>query len=112
MNHLKSFFLSVCFVATSIAAFGSSPIVSEGTSELHAEISTYLKDIVLEDSQLETTTRYIKFIIDDDNKLIVLSSSNDELSQVIKSKLNYRTIRTKAKQNNLVYAIPVTIQKL
>lgn len=111
MLNLKSFLFSISLLATTLTATALDHPASGPTADLGSEISSILEGINFDDATWESTTLYVKFIIDDNDKLIVLSSGKDEVAAMVKNRLNYQTIKTKAKQNNTVYTIPVTIQK-
>ena len=64
------------------------------------------------DSEIaESQVIYIDFMVNEKSEIIVLSTSNKKLDQVLKSRLNYKTLEAGDLDYFKKYTIPVRIDK-
>lgn len=110
MFNLKSFVLLAAFIVSANFTFANN-INNNETSSLRVEITDLLDGLTLTDLAEDITKLNMKFIVNDDNEIIVLSTSNQEVDVRIKSRLNYQKVATNNVQKNLIYSLPVTLVK-
>ena len=107
----KSFlalFAAALFSTTLMAATG--PEKSNEKTELRAEVLKYLKHTTINSSEVEAT---LSFTVNSDNELVVLSvkTLDKNVEEAIKSRLNYKHIKTDLQKNNETYHIDLTFQQ-
>lgn len=81
-------------------------------SELRSEIVKLL-DAPEIDLLKEETIAVIKFILNADGELVILSvtSDNDQVDNYVKSKLNYQKVATKKYISGKIFVMPLKIMK-
>lgn len=110
MNKIKSLISAFAFLLLTTASFAND-ISSTTLDDLRSEIATHLSKLDLSDIEQETITMKVKFLVNDDNEVIVLSVDDKEFDTTIKSKLNYKKLDTEGVAKNTVIAVPVTFKK-
>jgi hypothetical protein len=111
MRFLKSFLASIAFIAIVFTANANSS-ADPFTKDVRVEIKELIKDLNLSSilSDGENVVK-INFMLNTDNEIIVLSTSDKSLDNVLKSNLNYKKIRSSELEQNKVYSIPVRLIK-
>jgi len=110
MNNLKSYFASFLFVGLfAFSSFANGPVDKKPES-INKQLSKLLKGIE-HDVAEDTKTIYVDFMINDKAEIIVVSTSDKNLDQALKSKLNYKKLE--APQLNVFekYTAPVKFKK-
>ncbi len=104
-------FVSALF-STSAIADTSPPTPDETKSQLRAEVLKYINDVDLEliDGREVAT---VSFMVSAKNEIVVLyvESENDDISSIIKRRLNYKKVKTHLKDKNQKYFIDLIFQK-
>ena len=109
MTKLKGI-LTVLFIAViSISTYANS-ITTTAKKELRKEIANHLKDLDLRTLQGDEDTVHLSFMVNQNNEIIVLHTDNSRFDSLLKSKLNYKTIKTTEAQVNQVYAVPIKLK--
>lgn len=109
MKILKSCLLSfVLFGLFSTTTFATNTIEKEPVS-IKAQFQKFLKGMNFD--EVESTTIYIDFIINDRAEILVVSTSNAKFDQTLKSKLNYKTVESGDLEYFEKYTIPITFEK-
>ena len=102
-------FLTVLSLAllSNFAHAGDTPkvIIPENT-----QIKTYLKAIDFNALVKKETKVMISFMVNAQNEVMVVSTNNADLDNIIKSTLNYKKLAMKTLEYNKVYTVPVLIQ--
>ena len=113
MNFKKSV-LSVFFAAcVSLSLFAGTKVhpnlvLAETVTQ---EIRNIIKKLDLDIEKLDQTTINVKFMINDNNELIVISTGGSSFDKTIKHALNYKKVDPAGLSNNKVYIVPVRFKK-
>jgi hypothetical protein len=78
---------------------------------MREEIMKLVSQIDVSDIQAEYDRTYVSFIVNSKNEIVVVNVSSSEFDSRIKSKLNYKTLKTEDIQKNEIYTIPVVFKK-
>ena len=111
MKSAKRFFaplFAALFISFSAFA-GSTPAKDAKYDELRTEIADIIKNVDLEDYNLDESDVKIQFTINDNNEIIVLKTNNKQLDSVVKAYLNYKELKTTDASKNTLYAINVKL---
>lgn len=112
MARLKSFFAVCMFAVLSLPAF--SNVASGSTQEeLRSEVAGLLKNLDLSNydaDEIDDTKVFVNFMITTSNEIVVLSTNNEDLDGLFKSRLNYQHLDTEGLENNKTYTIPVRVK--
>lgn len=116
LNHPLNFKVmkSIKFFATFMAVIlftglsNASDVVSFKKPE-NAQIQKYLTKVDFTGFIKEETKLNITFMVNHQNEIIVVSTSNVNLDNVIKSTLNYKKLDMSNLEYNVLYTLPVTI---
>ena len=103
-----SFLLVGLFSFTSLTA--NTPIEKTKTS-LSKVFQKHLKNVNLDDYQIKDKRILVDFMVNERAEIIILSTSNKELDETIKSKLNYKTVDAGNLEYFKKYTVPVTFVK-
>lgn len=99
---------ALMFSATAMATEGKRTVKAPET-KIAVEIGDLLKDnnIVLEDNQ--ELAAYVRFTVNDQNELVVLSVRTDDqkVESFLKAKLNYKDVSTSGLQKGGTYEVPI-----
>ena len=93
---------------TSVSAVDSH-IYDIAKESLRNEIAKKISDIDFSTFTLKETSVKIQFLVNDKNEIIILRTDNEELDQIIKSKLNYKEVDTKEIERNSLYSINIKL---
>jgi hypothetical protein len=80
------------------------------TANITEEIKTELKKLNLDFYDLDEPTVNVKFMVNNDNQIIVLSTSQESLDSAIKSILNYKKVKDNDLRKFHVYVLPVKFE--
>ena len=114
MNLKKSVF-SLALAATLCApSFAST--VDYGTDKSTNTITTDIRNMIprmdIDFTTMDAKTIKIKFMVNDKNEIIIISTDKTDLDSAIKSALNYREVSDKGLKPYSVYIVPVTFEKV
>lgn len=114
MNLKKSLF-SLALAATLCApTFANN--VDFGPEKAKKSVTTVIKDMIqrmdIDFTKISEETIKIKFMVNDQNELIVISTGDSDMDQSIKSVLNYQEVSTDGLKPYSVYVVPVTLKKV
>ncbi len=105
----KSLFLSLFFMLSIVATSFATPTVKENT-DLESKVRKALTAYNFDFSFLKGETIKIRFMLNEHNEIIVLSTNNQKLDHQIKGALNYSKIDKENLETFKVYILPVTFQ--
>ena len=105
MKSLKSFI--AVFVLALMTQFSYATEVSNAEG---AQIQTLLNTIDFTNYIKTETKINISFFINSQNEVIVVTTNNKELDNVVKGTLNYKKIAVNELEYNKVYTVPVHIK--
>ena len=106
MNIRKSWLLTfaVCGLF-SLSSFANAPIGEYPTS-INKQFQKLLKGIDMTNLS-SSKTIYVDFLLNDKGEIMVLSTNDSHFDKTIKSKLNYKAIRSENLEFNTKYTIPL-----
>jgi hypothetical protein len=108
MKSLKSFI--AVFVFALITQFSNAAEVSNAKKPEGVQIQSILNTIDFTNYIKTETKINISFFINSQNEVIVVTTNNKELDNVVKSTLNYKKIAVNELEYNKVYTVPVHIK--
>ena len=109
--NLKKSVLSIALATTFAASAMAAPTYDKsGNSTLSVtkDIQSIIKKLDLDYSKIDDTTIKIKFMINNNDELVVLDTGDSKLDDTIKSALNYREVNSDGLKHFSVYVVPVT----
>jgi hypothetical protein len=110
MKTLKTVLMVALFSAATFSAnAGTDPTNSD--NELRAELLSLVNDININDMDQELYRVEVHFIVNAKNEIVVVSTSDKEFDQILKSKLNYQTIKTGDIALNKLFILPILFRK-
>jgi uncharacterized membrane-anchored protein YitT (DUF2179 family) len=83
---------------------------TESTKTVTTKIMSIIQNLDINFNKLESKTVKVKFIINESDELIVLSTTNSDLDRTLKNALNYTEVSSSDIKYNKVYILPVTFQ--
>jgi hypothetical protein len=83
---------------------------TESTKTVTTKIKSIIQNLDIDLNQLESTTVKLKFIVNESDELVVLSTGDSDLDRTLKSALNYTEVNPSDIKYNKVYILPVTFQ--
>ncbi len=111
MNFKKiafSLLLAVAFLAPNFAH--TNPIEGKSPKAI-MEIQKIIQKIDFDQSSMTINKAKVYFMINSFNEVIVLQTSSKEVDNLIKSKLNYKTLKNRDLLVNKVYTLPIRFEK-
>lgn len=108
MKSLKSFIAVLGFALMTQLSFASNGNVTKKPES--AQIQTMLNTIDFTGLIKSDTKLNISFFINSQNEIIVVTTNNKDLDNVVKSTLNYKKIAVNELEYNKVYTVPVHIK--
>ena len=102
-------FLTMIFLA-GVSQFVNAASISPTYDPVVTQIRTLIKGIDYDQYVGSETKMNITFFINAQNEIIVVSTNNKDLDEVMKSTLNYKKISMKELEYNKIYTIPVVIK--
>ena len=95
--------LTLSFCTASYASFDPNTSTRE-------EIQLMMQDV---DFKLESTDKIlVNFMINTDNKLIIVSTDSKTNDEIIRSSLNLKSINSIDLELNKIYTIPIQLKKM
>ena len=111
MKIKQSLFTALLLVALVAPSF-ASPVDNSKSSESAkalTEIKSMIQDINYKSDQGPVKVN-VHFMINTSNEVVVLRTSNQEVDDVIKYNLNYKSLRNRDLEANKVYILPVLFE--
>ena len=104
----SSFFLSLAFIALCFTTSFANPIFKANT-DLQEKVKKVLNNFDFDD--MEGQTLKIRFMLNDKDEIIVVSTNDKNLDDRIKTALNYTKIDRENLRHFEVYVLPVRFSK-
>jgi hypothetical protein len=82
---------------------------NDKNQELKIELAEFLKDVDLAPKSDDSFT--VIFSVNSKKEVIVIDISNEKIAELIKSKLNYKSVKTSNFEVNKIYILPLKIYK-
>ena len=110
MKKSKLFFAALlCAFFASATTYAATP--DNDPNEIRMEIMKLVKQIDVSDINTDYERTYVQFMVNSNNQIVVVNVSSKDLDKRIKSKLNYKKLKTEDVQQNEVYTVPVVFKK-
>lgn len=74
------------------------------------KIKSIIQNLNIDLTSLESQTVKLKFLINESDELVVLSTGDSQLDKTLKNALNYKHVDTATMKYNKVYILPVTFK--
>ena len=84
----------------------TSPIDGKPSKAID-EIEKIIQKIDFDQSTMTIHTANVFFMVNSHNEVIVLQTSSDEIDSLIKSELNYKTLKNRDLQVHKIYTLPI-----
>ncbi len=113
MTFQKSVLSLALAAALSSSAIASTPISElnySSTKTVTTEIKSMIEDLDIDYSKVAQSTIKVKFMVNENDELIVISTGDSGLDNTIKSALNYKEVNTEGLKPYSVYIVPVTFK--
>lgn len=118
MTKLRLFFLALSIFCFATASFANNPVgdvpTATSKSETKAfskEIAGFIKNIDADAIAGNNETVHVNFIVNNNNEIVVMSTSNENYDGVFKGALNYKAVKAIGIQKFKVFTLPVTMKK-
>jgi hypothetical protein len=102
------FLLPAIFMISFMMPGKANTVVPVTNSEI-AQIKSVIQKIDFDEYIDHATTVKLQFMINTQNEIVILSTDNKDLDEVLKEKLSYSKIKIKELRYDTVYTLPVTI---
>lgn len=110
MKRSKLFFVAIiCALFASVTTYANPS--ETNPDDLRKEIVKLVSSIDLSDMDSQYERTYIQFIVNAKNEIVVVNVSQKEYASRIKSKLNYKKLKTEDVQQNEIYTVPIVFKK-
>ena len=106
----KAFFLSSLFLFAIAGSASANNADLTPSKDLARKIKSELSKVDLDYTQLNGETLKIRFMINEKQEIIVLSTDSKKLDNTIKDALNYDRLEGKELEPFEVYVVPVTFE--
>ena len=106
-NILVSLSLIVLFANTSFASTFPNP---EAKSSTVAEIYKSIKKLELNVDQIADESVMLKFMVNDNNEIIILSTKESSLDGTLKANLNYKHVKNNDLTPFKIYLLPIRFE--
>lgn len=107
MKTFKFLFSMMLIIVGCLTANAKSTVTINPVSQ---QIRTYLSRVDFE-KYIEKNTKFnISFLVTHQNEIIVVSTDNVQLDEVVKQTLNYQKIDMRNMEYNKIYTIPVNFR--
>ena len=106
------FAVAFSFLISSFAFANVDTPIDPNTSSktVTTKIKTIIQNLNIDLTSLQSKTVKLKFLINESDELVVLSTGDSELDNTLKSALNYTHVDVSAMKYNKVYILPVTFK--
>jgi len=108
MKSVRSLLAVVCFAVISNFAIGAE--TPNNRKPEVAQIQAYLKGIDFNKIVKADTKVNISFMINAQNEILVVSTNNKDLDNILKNALNYKSISVSELEYNKIYTVPVLLK--
>lgn len=102
-------FLTVVFFAL-VTQYATASNLPSNIKPVGTQIQSLLKGIEYEKFVSKETKINITFFVNGQNEIIVVSTNNQNLDEILKSTLNYKKLSMNELEYNKIYTIPVLIK--
>ncbi len=110
MKKSKLFFAAIiCALFTSVSAFANTG--DNNPTDIRNEIVSLVSKIDISDLENTYERAYVQFMVNADNEIVVVNVSSKEMASRIKSKLNYKKLKTEEVKQNEIYTVPLVFKK-
>ena len=107
--------LSIAISASSFASNDTSINPAKAPTETKKAVTTQIKTMIqkldIDVSAYDSQTIKIKFLVNENDELIVLSTEDSGLDKKIKGALNYKEVDTTNVKHNKVYILPISFEQ-
>lgn len=115
MKISKILFALTFAILISTVVFASEKAVTnavdvENADAVSFKIKSIIQNLDINPKELKSKTIKIKFIINENDQLVVLSTGDSTLDSTIKNALNYEHVDIADLKYNKVYILPITFQ--
>ena len=107
MNFNKIVFSLLLLVASIAPNFANTSPIDGKPSKAIDEIEKIIQKIDFDQSTMTIHTANVFFMVNSHNEVIVLQTSSDEIDSLIKSELNYKTLKNRDLQVHKIYTLPI-----
>jgi hypothetical protein len=107
MKTTKNFLVSICLAM--IVSMGLANTKPDLKKTETVQIQNYLEKLEFNKFLKNETKVEINFMINKTNEIIIISTNNLELDEIIKSGLNYKSIDVSNLEYNKEYTLPVHV---
>ena len=107
----KSLVLSLTLFFASLALVNAKPTLKPGKS-LTNKVKSELAKSGIDFTKYDGEKVEVRFMINHDNEIIVLSTNNKDLDEVVKNSLNYDVVDDTELEPFQVYIVPVTLKNV
>lgn len=114
MNLRKSVLSFLVLFAVAITSAFSLPtsVVNSPDKSVNLEIAQLIMKIDFNTEEIVPgTVAKLKFMVNEKNEVIVLTTGNELLDSTLKSALNYKTISASDLETYKVYVVPISFKK-
>jgi hypothetical protein len=108
MKTTKNLIAAICLTLVASFTFASTKPTAKKSE--NTQIQNYLEKLEFNKVVKEAATLDIHFMINDANEIVVVSTTNPALDEIIKSGLNYKTLEVYNLERNSLYIIPVRVE--
>jgi len=109
MNSIKVLVLSVLFSSAFFTANASNINPTEAAQALQQQVKELVIDSEVWSKEDIGTELRVKFMVMDNNEIIVLSTNNEKYDDSMKSILNYQEISVDDSIKNRVFILPIRL---
>jgi len=104
-NSVLSLGLAIATIVPSIASTSTNAPEASGTAI--QEIERTISNLDIDYDEYAGVEIKVKFMINENDELIILSTYNSDLDQYIKSALNYKNVKSNDLQSHKIYILPI-----
>ena len=113
--NLKNVLFSAALAAATVSpSFANAPttVTSEPTKKsITVEISDLIKNIDFTHMDIKNESVKLKFMVNENHEIVVLSTNNEKLDSKLKSNLNYKKIDADNIDAYQVYIVPIKLEE-
>lgn len=113
MNLKKNLLAVVLTVCLTVPSFASSTTASSdpAKSDVRSDIKKMIQCMDLDYSNYDTESIKIKFMVNENDEIIVVSIGDSALEYLIKNALNYKEVNTEGLKPYSIYSVQVTLKQ-
>lgn len=110
MDFKKNVISFICAATLTAATYSLPKTILTTPTNVTNDIHKMIKKLDLDIKNIDKATLKIKFMVNEDNELIVISTGDSKLDATIKGALNYKEVNTTGLKPYSVYIVPVTFE--